>query len=272
MYKQIKWLILIIHSLTIWLWEYIRHEYLLPYISMGAGNWLSPLIVFLITLIFITRLFAILEKIQEELHQSRLLQTAVQERENLARDLHDGIAQSLFLMSVKLDHLKLSDGQEEQLQSIKKTVREVNEYVRQSITTLKQSPEIIVEPSHASIYKIINEMNLDPSMKIEYNMPINELNLSVKEQNGLFEFIREGIHNIQKHAVDANHIRIRLDSSDTGWKCFISDNGKGFIGNPFRKEGSYGLKFLKQRASELGWNVNLRRDSGRTTLEVWPIN
>jgi Signal transduction histidine kinase len=269
MYKQIKWLILIIPTLTIWIWEYVRHEYLLSYISMDAGNWLSPLIVFLITLLFITRLFVILERIQEELHQSRLLQAALQERENLAKELHDGIAQSLFLLSVKLDHQKLNDIQDEQLQSIKKTVQEVNDYVRQSISTLKHPPETIAIPGKDSIHRIIHDINWDPSMKIEYKWPIAEIDLSTKEQKGLNEFIKEGLYNIRKHAIEANHIRISLEALEPGWKCCISDNGQGFTGNPFLKEGSYGLKFLKQRSLELGWNMGIRRDSGRTILVVW---
>lgn len=72
---------------------------------------------------------------------------------------------------------------------------------------------------------------------------IAEIDLSTKEQKGLNEFIREGLHNIRKHAIEANHIRISLEALELGWKCFISDNGQGFTGNPFLKEGSYGLKF-----------------------------
>ena len=45
-YKQMKWLILIIPTLTIGIWEYVRHEFLLPYISMDLGNLLAPVIVF----------------------------------------------------------------------------------------------------------------------------------------------------------------------------------------------------------------------------------
>lgn len=268
LYKQIKWLILIIPTLTIWIWEYVRHEYLLPYISMEAGNWLSPLFVFLITLLLITQLFAIMETIQEELQQSKLIQTALQEREKLAKELHDGIAQSLFLVSVKLDQVRASDEQDEQLLSIKKTVLEVNEYVRQSISNLKYPPEVVIADWKDSISDLINDIHFDSSVKIEYTWPIQEVDLTVKEKIGLYEFLREGLINIRKHAEDANHIRIRLESRDEGWFCFISDNGIGFTGNPLLKEGSYGLKFLKERTLELGWEMDLRRDSGRTTLEV----
>ncbi|SEA16123.1 two-component system, NarL family, nitrate/nitrite sensor histidine kinase NarQ [Thalassobacillus cyri] len=50
-YTQIKWLILLVPAVAIGLWEYIRHEFLLPYLSMNAGNLLSPFIVLAITLL-----------------------------------------------------------------------------------------------------------------------------------------------------------------------------------------------------------------------------
>ncbi|MGG4146860.1 histidine kinase [Paenibacillus algorifonticola] len=235
---------------------------------MDAGNWISPLIVFVVTLLLITRLFTILEAIQEELQQARLAQIALQEREKLAKELHDGVAQSLFLVSVQLEQLKPTKEQNEKLLSIKNTVREVNEYVRQSISHLKYPPEVAVEPWNDSINDLINDLHFDSVINTEYSWPIAEINLTDKEKIALYAFLREGLLNIRKHAKEANHIRIRLESTEWGWTCRISDNGLGFTDDPLLKEGSYGLKFLEKRTVELGWELQLRRESERTVLEV----
>ena len=102
-YKQIKWLILTIPTITIALWEYIRHAFLLSYISMDIGNFLSPILVFVVTLVFLRHLFSVLERIQEAVRLEKANKVALIEREKLARELHDGIAQSLFLLSVKVN-------------------------------------------------------------------------------------------------------------------------------------------------------------------------
>lgn len=235
---------------------------------MDAGNWISPLIVFVVTLLLITRLFTILEAIQEELQQARLIQMALQEREKLAKELHDGVAQSLFLVSVQLEQLKPIMEQDEKLLSIKNTVREVNEYVRQSISHLKYPPEVAVEPWNDSISNLINELHFDSDINTEYSWPISEINLTDKEKIALYAFLREGLLNIRKHAKEVNHIWIRLESTECGWTCRISDNGLGFTDDPLLKEGSYGLKFLEKRTVELGWELQLRRESERTVLEV----
>ncbi|WP_240968023.1 histidine kinase [Paenibacillus aquistagni] len=101
-YKQIKWLILIIPTLTIGLWEYVRHEFLLPFISMELGNWLSPVFVLLVTLLFLTQLFKLIEHNQEELTRAKALQVVLEEREKIARELHDGIVQSLFFLNAQV--------------------------------------------------------------------------------------------------------------------------------------------------------------------------
>ena len=46
---RLKWLILLIPTLTIGLWEYVRHAFLLPYMSMEHGNFLAPFIVLAVT-------------------------------------------------------------------------------------------------------------------------------------------------------------------------------------------------------------------------------
>ena len=97
-YKQLKWFILLIPTVTVGVWEYVRHEYLLPYISMEVGNWLTPVIVLFVTFTLLTRFFKKLETIQEELRIERAEKAVLEERERIASNLHDGMAQSLFLL------------------------------------------------------------------------------------------------------------------------------------------------------------------------------
>ncbi|WP_442435751.1 histidine kinase [Paenibacillus peoriae] len=68
---------------------------------MDLGNWLTPVLVYVVSITLLTQLFRILEKIQKELEIERSEKAVLEAREQLARELHDGIAQSLFLLSVK---------------------------------------------------------------------------------------------------------------------------------------------------------------------------
>jgi len=102
-YRQLKWMILIVPTLLIGIWEYVRHQFLMPYLSMDTGNYLTPVLLFMISVTLQYKWFRKLESMQEELQKERSLKASWEEREQLARELHDGIAQSLFLLSVKVD-------------------------------------------------------------------------------------------------------------------------------------------------------------------------
>ncbi|GGO06145.1 sensor histidine kinase [Saccharibacillus kuerlensis] len=140
-YRQIKWLILFLPTVVVGLWEYIRHQFLMSVLSMDAGNVLTPVLVFLISVTLLRRLFAMLERMQRELEQARTVKTNLEAREELARELHDGIAQSLFLLSVKLDRMERGAGEAGlggELGAVRRTVHEVDRYVRQALANLKK--------------------------------------------------------------------------------------------------------------------------------------
>ncbi|WP_172197537.1 sensor histidine kinase [Saccharibacillus qingshengii] len=140
-YTQIKWLILFLPTVVVGLWEYVRHQFLMPVLSMDAGNLLTPVLVFLVSVTLLRRLFAMLERMQSELAQARGIKANLEAREELARELHDGIAQSLFLLSVKLDRMEKSAGAAglgDELGTVRRTVHEVNRYVRQALANLRE--------------------------------------------------------------------------------------------------------------------------------------
>lgn len=140
-YTQIKWLILFLPTVVVGVWEYVRHQFLMPVLSMDAGNVLTPVLVFLVSVTLLRRLFAMLERMQRELEQARTVKANLEAREELARELHDGIAQSLFLLSVKLDRMErgaVEAGLGSELETVRRTVHEVDRYVRQALANLRE--------------------------------------------------------------------------------------------------------------------------------------
>ena len=113
---------------------------------METGNYLSPILVFTVTLVFLRHLFSVLERMQEELRLEKTKKAALIEREKLARELHDGIAQTLFLLSVKTNKFgrKNQLGHNPDFQKIKQTLQHVHEDTRQAITNLKYLPNGII--------------------------------------------------------------------------------------------------------------------------------
>lgn len=266
-YKQIKWMILILPTAAIGLWEYIRHAFLLPYLSMDMGNLLTPAIVFAATIFFLLKLFSMLEGIQEELKMERARKAALIERENLARELHDGVAQSLFLLSVKLNKFGKKTGIEThaEFQDTNQTLKEIYNDTRRAIENLKQLPDPELFSWTRSIQQYLSELEKNHSMEVDLQWDINEEHLSAKEKIELFACIKEAVMNVIKHA-QTKKVWISGHESPKGWTCEIRDKGIGFPEKPDSAKNGFGLQIMERRASEMNWKLLKERRNNETMI------
>lgn len=268
-YRLIKWLILIIPTLTIGLWEYVRHEFLLPYISMELGNVLAPVIVFVVTMLFLTQLFHIMEQSRKELEEANAMKAVLQERETIAKELHDGIAQSIFLLNVQLERIEHSgDLRPELVQQLKETVRDTNTYVRQAIANLREPAVPAETPWLQGLNSFIQEMKQESDLQFTWDWNIPEEQLSAKEKVELPAIMREALFNIYKHA-EADHARISgTMTGDGGWICEIADDGKGFMEEEITKQGKYGITIMRERARRMNWQLDIAKTGKGTIVRI----
>jgi two-component system nitrate/nitrite sensor histidine kinase NarQ len=270
-YRTIKHLILWTPTITIGLWEYVRHTVLLPYVSMDLGNLLAPVIVFLVSVTLLRKLFAMLESTQEELQRERMMKAALEEREQLARELHDGISQSLFLLSVKLDKLDRADcGEEARAVSagIRETIRRVYDDIRQSIASLRSMPMPGDFSWMASIEALGGEV-ADAGIQFECSGRLPDRLLTNKEKVELLAIVREAVLNARKHA-NARTIRVAMEpSAGGGFRCEIADDGVGLDESRLAAFDRYGIRMMRSRAGEMGWDFSIRSEpDGGTTVAV----
>jgi two-component system nitrate/nitrite sensor histidine kinase NarQ len=243
----------------------------MPYISMDLGNYLTPVIVFLISMTLLNQLFKSLEQIQEELNQERAERISLKEKDQLARELHDGIAQSLFLLSVQIDRAEAKQTSNEEqvdLHEIRKTVHEVNRYARQAIANLRYpviSSEDTYEDSMKSRIVHSAEEASIMNLLIQWNIP--DTDLSSKQKVELLACIREALMNTTKHA-QASVVSITGEGTKAAWVVSIKDNGTGIREDAPKRMDRYGLRIMKERAQELGWDVTMPPVDQGTAIEI----
>lgn len=272
-YRLVKWAILLLPPLAVGLWEYVRHEFLLPYVSMEAGNWLTPVLVFAVSMVFLRPLLRLLERMQHDLHRAQVEKAAYEERANLARELHDGIAQTLFWLAVKLDRIgrALTPEQEAVFHQIRQTVRQLSDDVRQAIANLQVSPSGEgPEESGAwpqAVRNFVDRLRAETDLEVHVDWPLPDERLSNREKVELLACLREALANVRKHA-RARSVHIWCGETERGWALVVEDDGRGFTGCPFEHPDGFGLKILRDRAERMGWSLRLSREDGRTRFEV----
>ncbi|MDI4644605.1 sensor histidine kinase [Cohnella hashimotonis] len=269
--RRIKWMILLIPTLTIGLWEYVRHAFLLPYMTMDLGNFLAPFIVLAVTLTLVRGLFARLESSQRALQRERSLSAALEERERLAGELHDGIAQSLFLLAVKLDKLDASPNEAARAATageLRETVRDVHEDVRQAIARLRLPPEAADHAWVEPLRELLGETAALTEAKAEFRWEIPEDMLGVKEKVELHACLREALVNVRKHARAERVYVVGERDKSGGFRCAVIDDGVGFAGDPLEAPGRFGLRMVRERASRMGWTFGAECRDGLTVIEL----
>ncbi|WP_247747523.1 sensor histidine kinase [Alkalihalobacillus sp. BA299] len=183
--------------------------------------------------------------------------------------MHDGIAQSFFLLSVRMNQLEKSEKhlkENEIYQKVKKTVQHVHDDVRQAIFNLKHSEVEQTFDWNDSLSQLISNFKQDTRISITFDWQINEKRLTPKEKIELFACLKEALMNVQKHS-QAQAVWVTAKEIEHGWICKIEDDGIGFtsINN---KEGSFGLDIMKDRVNKMDWILSISCDKGKTKVEI----
>lgn len=261
----IKWLILLVPALGVGFWEHIRHDLLLPYLSMEAGNFMTPIIVFLINVTLSRKLFQLYDSFQQQLETERAEKEVLQERERIARHLHDGIAQSLFLCSVQLNLLKRRT-EDKACMELEKLIRQVHESVRYFIQNLKQENLLNWK---TKMLKMFNTFHLESGIALDMNINLErvELSLTAREKAEVFSILQEALTNVRKHS-EARNVRVDWIGSKDSWMMTVADDGRGLSSDGSLLPNSYGVQIMKERAADILADLSLYRDKHETILKL----
>ncbi len=241
-YNKLKLFAILLPTLLIGGFEYIRHEFLLSDLTMEAGNVYITSLTFVISFLFATWMFRTIERMNHQVYEEKSKQAVYEERERLARELHDNIAQSLFFLNVKL---KQGD-----LDEVKLAVNEIDTNLRQAIFNLRSMPDDTLDYFPHRIQKWLEEWNMVTGIEVQQEVEIRDEPFSPREEVQIFGIVQEAFTNIRKHS-QASQTRLKLISNSEGWRLSIQDNGVG-IQNMERGNKHFGLSMVQERAKKLG--------------------
>lgn len=215
--------------------------------------------------------FGIALSLAQRASQERRL-ALLEERNVIARELHDSLAQSLSYMKIQVSRLDMAlaapDGAEngrviiaELRQGLNSAYREL----RELLTTFRLRIE--GRGLLTALQETVSEFQQRGGLDIGTETNLSGGELSANEEVNVLQIIREALSNVVQHA-HASQANVRLLHDGLGHiSVQIDDDGTGIQASP--RQHHYGTTIMQERARSLGGEIRyLQRPSGGTRVEL----
>jgi PAS domain S-box-containing protein len=220
----------------------------------------------------IALLIAVSERIGSAIQNDILLQKAqnaalLEERQRLARELHDSVTQSLYSLTLLAeagrDLLAHHD-----LQRLESCLGDLGENSLQALKEMRMlifelRPPLVGEKDLAkALQDRLNAVELRAGVKAQLDVE-GTVFLPAQMQEELYHVAKEALNNSLKHS-GATSVLVSIQSNDDEIRLSVEDNGKGFDPQANRS-GGLGLSTMRERVERLHGSLDIDSSSGRGT-------
>jgi signal transduction histidine kinase len=203
----------------------------------------------------------------------------IEERERIARELHDGLAQLLAYINAKLSAVRLMlrndqlDKANQNLLQLEEATRDLFVNVREAILSLRMAsratPGLVT-----ALEEFINQYDRFCELPVDFHYApsIKELALDAETELQLLRIAQEALTNVRKHA-SATRAQVNLDRDCERLTLKVVDDGVGFDPATIQDWSHYGLDAMRERAEAIGATFDLSSspDTGTTVVVHLPL-
>jgi signal transduction histidine kinase len=214
---------------------------------------------------------AIAQRAGVAIHNARLFEQAQQvataeERQRLARELHDAVTQTLFSASLIAEVLpRIAERSPEEgrrrLEELRQLTRGALAEMRTLLLELRPAA-LIDTPFSQLLHQLAEASSSRGSLQINVDAE-GDGPLPPDLQIGLYRIAQEALNNINKHA-NASRVDVRFRRRSREVDLRITDDGRGFDTSS-TLPGHFGLSIMRERARALGARLRLESSPGSGT-------
>ncbi|WP_457667977.1 GAF domain-containing sensor histidine kinase [Thiolapillus sp.] len=194
-----------------------------------------------------------------------------EERNALAHELHDSLAQTLaslrFQIRMMEDSLRQVQGCQlvsDDLERIRNGVDEAHTELRELLNSFRASMD--GRDLSSALEKLVQRFSSETGIATYYQQECAQLKLSSSEEMQLLRIVQEALANTRKHA-RAKTVRVLLTCRSGRYVLLVEDDGVGFEGKA--REGHpgehIGLSIMEERARRLGGELRIESEVGEGT-------
>jgi len=207
------------------------------------------------------------------LRVEREFRAVMAERNRIAREIHDTLAQGYVGISLQLEILgellrhKRTDAAAAHLAVTQELVREGLDDARQSIWALR-SQDAGEQTLPIRLRRLVEQAGED-TLSTDLQVHGAYRPLAAETEQEVLRIAQEAIQNVKRHAA-ANNLTVRLEYDERALAVAVSDNGKGFIVKPEKSTGAmagghYGLTGMRERAALIQGSIEIASQPGHGT-------
>ena len=220
------------------------------------------------------KLIAKLEAAQKELelaHQRDTELATLQERERLARDLHDSLGHALVALSVQLEAIQRlykvdPERASAQVDELKTLTRASMDDLRRSLAGLR-APGLGERRLSEALQTLSVDTGQRAHLEITCHVAKGANQLSPAHAETIWRVAQEALANIERHAA-AHTVQLQLSITSNAALFSIQDDGRGLPPDAEKQPGHYGLRGMRERVEGLGGILTLTSNGNGSRVDV----
>lgn len=197
---------------------------------------------------------------------ARALNASEEERRRIAQELHDGIAQTLAALRLRLRVARTSEDPTARLALLERIgadLGEATEEVRRIAQGLRP-PALDMLGLAPAIESLARGIEAAAELRVETDIaPVDGL-LSPEAELALYRIIQEALSNVVRHS-GAAEVRVRLEVEGRSIVAVVADRGRGFDVAGEMNGGGLGLYGMQERGAYVGAAVDIESEPGHGT-------
>jgi len=194
----------------------------------------------------------------------------LEERNRIAQDLHDNLAQGLAGIVVQIDAAKrvLNDSPSDARQHLEDASNQARDSLEETRRSVRALHPLLLERSdlYQALSKLTQQLANGAPVKVECNLKGKPRTLSKEVELNLLRIAQEAISNALKHS-NAQEIGIHLMFGPEQIELRVQDNGNGFKSPKWKTDQDQGLGLagMQSRAEKIGGCLAIRSQNGKGT-------
>jgi signal transduction histidine kinase len=214
--------------------------------------------------------FALRERLATAVLPEQVEEAITQERRRIAREIHDGVAQSLAYLNLKaelFDRLVERDpaGAREQAGVVRQMLQSAMTDLRRCIGDLRRPSSGQGPAMTAQLRSLATSIGEMPNLELALQ-EVSGTRLAPEVERTVIGIVREALHNIRKHA-EANSVQVEVQRDGEALRVLVTDDGKGFqLNQPAAdQDPHFGMTQMRELAQDLGGKLSITSRPGSGT-------